>query len=232
MFVERLIVFVFGDFVGHAIQAGKGGGKDDARFVAQGVGQHPAIGEQCVFAGGAIVFHQRDAGVTQGLDAGGDRQLGTDVQRVDARGGHAKFLRQVKLAALSGQFDRVFGVVDDLKDGSGLAFDQTGDAPRGHLCAQVIGGQVDELFAAQDAIDVVIGKDALVQAGQTQRRAADHDRAGERQTPVERGGWGAGRLAGRLGGRWGDCVVFHIDLLSLRQEIGKELAQGDDAFLG
>ncbi len=189
--VQRLEILVAGHLLAHAVEAGPGRAENDPRFVAQRLGQGPAVGQISALAGAAIAHHQRDARVAQRVDPGGDGELCGDVQRVHPLGGDAKLLGQIEISAPPGQFDRVGGVVDDLKGRPGFALDQAGDPPRGHLPALITGHRVDELIAAQDALDVIGGKDVAILTGQAKRRAADHHRAGERQAATGRrlGSW-------------------------------------------
>ena len=86
------------------------------------------------------------------------------------------------------------------------------------MLAEAIGDQVDELLAAQDALHVLLVKDAFFLPGQTEGRAGDNDRTGQRQAAGNRRLCPAGGSAcmGQPG----------IDAASLLQKVGKQLAQG------
>ena len=99
-------------FVGEAVAAGEGAGEDDAGVVAQGFGQHPAVGEEFA-GGGAFVGHdQGDAGFAQGVQAGGHGELGGDVEGFDEFCRHAILCLQVKIPRTSGQFDHIVRFVN------------------------------------------------------------------------------------------------------------------------
>ena len=213
-----------GDLVGHPVQTGKCRGKDDPRLVGQRLGQHPALGQVGALAGRAIAHDQWDACIAQSLDPGRDRELGRDVQRLDACCGHAKLTGQIKVATPPRQLDRICGIGDHLKRRTSLALDQAIDALFRHLGAEAIGNQLDELLAAQETIDVLVVENLAVLSGQAKGRAADDDRSGHRHFAAHgRGAYsGHERGAGTL-----------VDVLSLFQELGKELPQGQDtAVLG
>ena len=90
---------VAGDLVGHLVEAGEGGGEDHAGVVAQRVGQPPAVGELGALRGRAVVLHEREAGVAQGVDAGADGQLCLASQGLHALGVDIELLRRSKAPA-------------------------------------------------------------------------------------------------------------------------------------
>ena len=214
---ERLVLVVTCRLLGHAVQAGEGRGKDHAGLVGQRFGQHPAVGQEGALAGGPVAHDQRDASVAQRLDPGGDGQLGRDVERFDARLGHAVLGYQVKVAAPPGELDRVGGIVDHLKDCARGMLDQAVDALPGHVGALPVGDQLDELLATQQPLDVLVVEYLAVLPGQADRGPADHDRSGQWQHAI------TDRGLVTLGLRRRHALV---DALSLIEEIGKEAAEG------
>ena len=84
------------DLVDESVVAGERGGEDDAGVVAQRVGEHPALGQERAFAGRAVAHHQRDAGVAQRVDAGGDGQPRARVQRRQPFGRDAELRAEVE----------------------------------------------------------------------------------------------------------------------------------------
>ena len=180
-----LELIVAGKLVGKAVAAGEGRGEDDARLVAQGVGQHPAVGQIGAQTGGAVALHQRDACLAQGVETGGDTELGGDVQRFDELGRDAILFGQVKGAAAPGQLDDIGRFFDYLEGAAAfLVFAHAGDALGGHLLAEALGDQIHKLFAAQNALGVVGVHHLLVGAGQTQPCAGNDDRTGRRFVAV------------------------------------------------
>ena len=64
------------------VEADKRAGEDDARLVAQRLGEHARSGRTCR-RGPLPGLHERDAGLAQRVQAGGDRELRRDVERLD-----------------------------------------------------------------------------------------------------------------------------------------------------
>ena len=101
---------------GIGVIAGESGGEDHAGIVAQGVGQTPPLGKLRALGGGLVAHDQRDAGIAQGVDAGGDGQAGDAVERGQALGGNAEFALQIESAAAAGQLDHIRHIGDGLED--------------------------------------------------------------------------------------------------------------------
>ena len=68
-------------------------------------------------ARGFIAHDQRDAGVAQGVEARGDRQLGDAVEGAHAFGGDSEFIFQIKRASAARQLDYVRDIADGLEPG-------------------------------------------------------------------------------------------------------------------
>ncbi len=205
------------ELVGHAVAAGEGTGEDDAGFVAQRFGQQPAVGQ--VFAGGRWPpgLHQRNAGLAQGVDAGGHGELGCDVQRLHQLLGHAVLFAQVEGAAARGQLDDVGRVGDGLEAAAAIGrFDDAGDVFVRNRAPEALGDQVDELLTTQDAHRVVGIHQAFAGAGQTQAGTGDDD------GPL---GWVVAIVDFRGSGRRGRGG-------HLLQHLGKHLAHGSKGLGG
>ena len=165
---------VAAQFLGEAVAAGEGAGEDDAGFIAHGVRQHPAIGQQTSGAGLAPCLHQRNACLAQRIDAGCKGKLSGDIQRFHQLGRHAVFLAQIERPAAACQLDHLIRVGDDLEAAAAVfCLDQAGDALVQHLAAETFRNQVHELLAAQDAQRVVRIHDGFIRARQAQAGAAD-----------------------------------------------------------
>ena len=166
------------ELIGEVVQAGEGGGEDDAGVVAHRLRQPPPVGQLGAQCRGLVVQHQRDAGVAQRVEAGADRQPGRRVQRRVAVGVDAELADHIERCAAAGQLDDLGFVVDRLERGvAGRALDQAGDVLVEHLAAQPVRDRVDELLAVEDAGDVLVVEDPLG-PGQAERRAGDHHRLG------------------------------------------------------
>ena len=171
-----LVRVVARHFIGKRIVAREGRSKNHAGVVAHRVRQPPAIRQLRALGGGLITHDQRDAGVTQRVDARRDRQPGNAVESGHAIGGNAKFIFQIESASAARQLDDVRDIVMDLKRGSAvLAFHQARDVFVEHGLAETRGDRIDELIATQDAANVAVVEDVLG-SGQAQRRAGDHHR--------------------------------------------------------
>ena len=163
------------ELVGHAVEAGEGAGENHASFIAQGLGQQPALGQEGAQAGLLIRLHQRDARFAQRVEAGGDCELGGDVECFDQLGRHAILAAQVECARARGQLDHVVRIGERFKTAATVfALHQPRDALGEHVGAEALGDQVDELLAMQDAQGVVGVHHRLFRARQAQARAADH----------------------------------------------------------
>ncbi len=144
------------ELVGQAVEARESAGEDNASLVAQCLGQHPAIGQEGALGGLMIALHQRDAGLAQGIESGGDCQLGRDIERLDQLRRHAILFGQVERARPRGQLDHLVGVGDRLESPAAVgAFDESGHAFGQDLPAEALGDQIDELLAAQDTHRVI-----------------------------------------------------------------------------
>ena len=177
LLAQALPAMVTLQLVGEAVAAGEGAGEDYARLVAQGFRQQPAVRQVRALGRGAVGLHQRDARFAQGVDAGGNRKLRRDVQRLDQLGRHAILRGQVERAAAAGQLDHLIGALDHLEAAAAvLALDQARDALVRHLLAIAFGDQVNKLLAAQDAQRVVRVHHQLAGPRQAEARAGDDDR--------------------------------------------------------
>ncbi len=63
------------------VVSGEGGAEDDSRVVLHFLGERPPRRKLRPGRGGLVSHHERDPGVAQRLDPGGDGQLGHPVQR-------------------------------------------------------------------------------------------------------------------------------------------------------
>ena len=189
--------------MGEVVQAGEGGGEDDAGVVAHRLRQPPPVGQLGAQCRGLVVQHQRDAGVAQRVDTGPDGEPGRRVQRRVAGGVDAELADHIQRCAAAGQLDDLGFVVDRLERGvAGRALDQAGDVPVEHLAAQPVRDRVDELLTVEDAGDVLVIEDPL-DPGQAECRAGHHHRLGG----------GRSRWLGRDGGAgFGmQAVLDHVD---------------------
>ncbi len=84
-----LVEMVARHLVRKAVAAGEGAGKDNARFISQAGGQHPAVGQRLAGGGAFIRHHQGNARFAQGVQPGSHSQLGGNVQRFDQFCRHA-----------------------------------------------------------------------------------------------------------------------------------------------
>ena len=98
---------------------------------------------------GLVVLDQRDAGVAQRVDAGGDRQLRVAPERREAVGVDAELLAEVERAGARRQLDDVGGVVDRLEASPLPSSPLTRRVMclSSDLAAQARGDHVDELLA-------------------------------------------------------------------------------------
>ena len=166
---------------GEVVVTGKRGGEDDAGVVTHRIRQSPPVGQLGAQRCGLVVHDQRDPGVTQGVEARTDCQLGGRVQRGVAGGVDRELGHHVQRCAAPGQFDDVRLVVDRLERGvAGRALDQAGDVPVEHRPAQPVRNGVDELLTVEDPGDVLVVEDPL-DAGQPERCAGYHHRFGSRR---------------------------------------------------
>ena len=208
------------ELLGEAVAAGEGAGKDDAGLVAQRFGQYPPFGQVLAGAGVLVGLHQRDARLAQGVDAGGDGELGGDVEGVDELRRHTILFDKVEWPRPAGELDDLGWVGDRFETAAAVfALDQPGDALLNHLVAEALRDEIDELLAAQDAHGVVGVHDWLVRARQAKAGAADDHRTQRRLVAVVGALWrGAAvalqrrgqRLRQRVERSVGLQVVVHI----------------------
>ncbi len=124
---------------------------------------------------GLVAHDQRDAGIAQGVEANGNRELGDAVEGGAAVGGNAEFIFQIEGASAACQLDDIGDVVDGLEGWSAVvALDQAGDVLVEHGLAQARGDEIDELIAAQNAGEIGVVEN-VVGSGQAQGSAGDDD---------------------------------------------------------
>ncbi len=181
---QGLVFVEMGGLLGHPVEAGEGRGEDDAGLIGQGFGQFPAVGQEGAGGGALVGHHQRDAGVAQGFDPGGDGQLSGNVNRLKAAVRDAELLHQVEFAALAGQFEGQVEVVNFLYDRPGLALDQPDGSFFEHGLARPLRQRLDAHFALQQGEDVAVVEDAAAAARKSQPGAADDHRTGQRQAAI------------------------------------------------
>ncbi len=129
----------------------------DIESLDEGVGQSPTLGQLRSLGSGLIAHDQRDAGVAQGVEAGGDRQLRDPVESAYAFGGNSELLFQIESASTARQLDDVRDAADGFEGGvSVIALYQAGNVFVEHGAPEARGNRIDELIAAQDAGDVAI----------------------------------------------------------------------------
>ena len=156
--------------VGHLLETRERRGEDHAGVVAQLVGQRPAVGKLGARGRGLVAQHERDAGVAQGVDAGGDRQLRVAAERGQPVGVDPELVHQVERAGAGGELDHRIEAVDRLEPGTAvLRLDQARDVLVEHLAAQAPGDHVDSLLAVQQPRDVGVVEQPL-RARQPERR--------------------------------------------------------------
>ena len=161
--------------VGQSVVAGEGRGENDARLVAQRLGQQPALRQKRAFAGLLKGLHQRNPGLAQRIKPRRHRQLRRHIQRLNQLRGHAILGAQVEAAGAGGQANDLVAIVNRLKaPGAIFAFHHAGDVLRYHQAAEALGDKVNQPVAAQDALDIIGGHHRLLGTRQTQARAANH----------------------------------------------------------
>jgi len=207
LLLPRLVVSR--DLPGEVVEAGEGRREDDAGLIGHGKGHPPAVGQEAAGGGAAVVPHERDAGVPQGLDAGAHGQRRGGVEDLGALARDAEVLRQVERALPRRQPDhlvhRTNGLEARLAD---VALVQANDVLVEHPLAQALRHRLDEGLASQDTLHVAVVEHAVALAGQAQPRARDDDRA---------------RARGRGGGRRGRAAT--IEGHALVEETSEEPAQ-------
>ena len=162
---------VAGQLVGEVVVAGEGRGEDRRRCRRarhRGASSGRVAGCRRWWSGSA---DERDAGVAEGVDAGGDGQLRLAPERRDPLVVDAELGAEIELAGTAGQLDHVGRAVDGLEAGARLAFHEPGDVLAEDLLAQLRRDDVDALLAVQDAGDVGVVEDASARrATRAQRR--------------------------------------------------------------
>ena len=215
-FEPGLVLIVALGLVGEAVESGEGRSEHDAGVVPQRLGQHVAVGQILARCRLAPRLDQRDAGLTQRVETGGNRQRGRAVERLDQFLGHPVFSGDVEGPGTAGQLDDVGRIGNGLEAAAAVrALDNARDPHPGHVFPEALGQQVDELLAAQDALGIRRVHDRLLDARQPQPRACHDHRSARHVVAV---GHGPER-------RW------HGVLHRLREQLGEPL-HGSDAGVG
>ncbi len=161
-FAANAVLIISGDDPGQGVHARKGRSENHTGFVAHFLGQHPAIGQLRAPGGGLVAHYQRNAGITQRLDAGGNRELRDDVERAQTIFGIAEVMHQIQRFGPCRELDHLAQVLNDFEPAVALrGFHQPRDVFVDHCAAERHGHRPDELVAAQHALDIGIIEDAL-----------------------------------------------------------------------
>ena len=192
--IDVLVVAL--ELIGQPVSAGEGRGENHASLVTQRLRQHPAFGQEGALAGLFVGLDERNASLTQRIEARRNRQLRRHVERLDQFLRHPVLGAQVKAASAPGEADNIVAIVNRQEAARAIfALHHAGDVLGDHQAAEALGDKVNQLVAAQDALDIIGGHHRLFGAGQTEAGAADHHRTGGRRIAVEVG-WRGGRGVG------------------------------------
>ena len=171
------------DVRGEVAVAGVRRREDHAGVVLHRVGEAPLVGQLGAARGVLVVLDERDAGVAQRVDAGGDRELRLAPEGGEPVGVDAELLGHVERTGAAGQLDHVGGVVDRLERAAAvLGLDEARDVALGDLAARPRRDHVDELLAVQQPCEVAVVED-LLGAGRADGGAGDHHRLVDRRPP-------------------------------------------------
>ena len=155
-------VFVIpGHLIRERVATRERGGEDYAGVVAHGFGQYPAVRQLGADGRCLVTHHERNAGVAQGIDSGGNRQGCDAVEGEGASVRNSEFGFNIESAAAARQLDDVLHAVDGLELASVFVLHQPGDVFVEHGAAKMGGNRTDELVASEDASQVGIIEDAL-----------------------------------------------------------------------
>ena len=172
-----------------SVDAREGGGEDHAGVVAQRVRQPPLVGQLGAARRVLVVLDERDAGVAQRVDAGGDRQLRLAPERREAVGVDAELLGEVerRRRAPASLITSAGSSIVWKRAAAVLALDEARDVALGDLAAHARRDHVDELLAVQQPREVAVVED-LLGAGRADRGAGDdHRLVVARRPPARRG---------------------------------------------
>jgi len=192
----QMILFVIGGCVfSHAVQPRKSRSKDNAGFIRQRLGKHPAIGQHGTLAGFLVVHHQWDARIAQRVNPRRDRHLRADVCGFSPFRRYAKLLDQVKASTPPSQLDHLLWGIDGFDHSPGIAFHQSYRPLIHHHLPRAVGDGFDEDFSVQDALNIVFRENGFASPRKPQPGSANHHRSGQRQPPIA--SLGFSRPAGR-----------------------------------
>jgi len=140
--------------------------------MAMATGSRQRSGKKLARGGTAIVAHQRNARVAQGLDARGNGQRSRDVPGFHALARNSEFFDDIESATAAGQANDLVHRLDGIQAGlAHLALDQTDHILFHHTSAEDVGYRIDEGVAPQNAVHVAVVEDVLLLPGQAQGRA-------------------------------------------------------------
>ena len=194
------------------VTAGEGGGEDDAGFVSHRVGEHPSLGKLRARGGGLVAKHERDARVAKCIEPCGDRKRRGPVEHLGTRCGDPVLLHEIDLAATPGELDHIGLRVDRFESTPArLALVESGDVMVDHLLTQLDGDGVDEHLASEELLYPVGGEHSLG-TGQPETRPGDY---GVRPC----------RRCGGLGSSSYRSTLLGIDLVTLLEEVGEQMAE-------
>ena len=148
--------------VGHLLEAGERRGVDHPGVVAHLVRERPTVRELRALGGELVSQHERDAGVAERVDAGGDRKLGVAPERGQPFVVDPELIGRIERARPRRELDHGLETVDRLERGAAvLPLHQPRDVLVEHVAAQAAWDDVDPLLAVEQPGDVGIVEEPL-----------------------------------------------------------------------
>ncbi len=166
------------DDLGQGIVPRESGREQNPGVVPDGVGKHPPVGQLRPLRRRLVAHDQRNAGIAERVDPGGDRELRHAVKCGDAVFRESKFAPDVEIPGAGGKFDDIVEAVDRLKTPlPGLGLDQARDVLVHHRLPKMHRDLPDESVPSQDPLDIGVVEN-LRGSGQAEggTRDADFDR--------------------------------------------------------
>ena len=178
LFEMAALLVVAVEFFTERIVAGECRGKDDAGVITQRIGQPPALGQLAACRRRLVTEHQRNAGISQCVEADGNRHGRRRIECLGTFRLDAELVGNVELAGPATELHNVFRIVDGNECRVAVfGFDEACDVFLRHRLAETVGYDVDELFTMQYPADVFVVEYPL-RARQAERCTADHDGLG------------------------------------------------------
>ncbi len=173
-FCPVLVCKIFRDVVHQVVVSGDRRREYDARVPAHVLLQPPVEGKDAAGGGVLVVLHERDARIVERAQAGGDCELGGDVERFGEVLVHSVLALEIEAAHAAGELHDLGQVVDRVEMRVPVTLHEPDDVLVEHALHDLVGKGIDHVLPVQDPLEAVV-EHPVPGPGHPDRDAGDHD---------------------------------------------------------